>query len=354
MAAMTEEAAPMYLRNCWYVAAWAHELDTDTGMLARTILDEPVVLCRLRDGKPAAFADRCPHRSLPLSAGTITEDGIRCGYHGLEFNRAGACIRVPGQSRTPPEARVKCYPVVEKYRWIWIWMGEPDLADEALIPDYHWNDDPDWLSVGDRFHVRGGYRLLVDNLLDLSHVQFVHGSTLGTEAVVDFPLEIRREVDSVHVDRWIMDGPPPPMFVKAGNVTDDVDRWQLITWTAPSHVVIDVGCAPAGNGARDGNRAGGIEMYSNHTITPETAGSCHYFWHHARNFRLDDPDVTEFLRGAASSAFYEDVIIIDAQQKSIDTMAPDAPRIDINADSGVLQASRILDRLIAEETATPP
>ena len=344
----------MYLKNCWYVAGWTRELDNESGLLARTILDEPVVLCRMGDGMLAAFTDRCPHRRLPLSAGTITEDGIRCGYHGLEFDRAGVCIRVPGQDRAPPKAHVRCYPVVEKWRWIWIWMGEPDLADEALIPDYHWNDDPDWLSIGDRFHVMGGYRLLVDNLLDLSHVQFVHGSTLGTEAVVDFPLEIRREADSVHVDRWILDSPPPPMFEKAGNVTGNVDRWQLITWTAPSHVVIDVGCTPAGCGARDGNRDGGIEMYSNHTITPETAGSCHYFWHHARNFRLDELEVTEFLSAAASSAFYEDVVIIDAQQKSIDAMPTDAPRIDINADSGVLQASRILDRLIAEEVATPP
>ena len=344
----------MYLKNCWYVAAWARELDTGTGMFARTILDEPVVLCRLRDGAPAAFLDRCPHRRLPLSAGTITEDGIRCGYHGLEFDRAGNCIRVPGQDRAPPDSQVRSFPVVEKWRWIWIWMGDAEKADEALIPDYHWNDDPDWLSIGDRFHVKGGYRLLVDNLLDLSHVQYVHASTLGTEAVVDFPVEVRREVDSVHVDRWVMDGPAPPMFEKAGNVTGDVDRWQLITWNAPSHVVIDVGCAPAGCGARQGNRGGGIEMYSNHTITPETATTCHYFWHHARNFRLDEPEVTEFLGKAASSAFYEDVVIIDAQQKSIDAMSADAPRIDINADSGVLQASRILDRLIAEETATRP
>ncbi len=201
----------MYLRNCWYVAAWARELDGDTGpdngMLARTILDEPVVLCRMRDGAPAALADRCPHRRLPLSAGEITDDGIRCGYHGLEFDRAGICIRVPGQDRVPPDARVRSYPVVERYRWIWIWMGEADKADAALIPDYHWNDDPDWLSIGDMFHVRGSYRLLVDNLLDLSHVQYVHGSTLGTEAVVEFPVEVRREADTVHVDRWITDGP---------------------------------------------------------------------------------------------------------------------------------------------------
>jgi vanillate O-demethylase monooxygenase subunit len=351
MTVADREAAEMYLRNCWYVAAWAHEIDA--APLARTILDEPVMLCRMADGAPAAFTDRCPHRRLPLSAGTITADGIRCGYHGLEFDRAGACIRVPGQSRVPPDARVRTYPVVEKWRWIWIWMGDPAQADESLVPDYHWNDDPAWLSIGDRFHVRGGYRLLVDNLLDLSHVQFVHGSTLGTDSVVDFPVEVRRECDSVHVDRWIMDGPPPPMFAKAGGVGGDVDRWQLITWNAPSHVVIDVGCAPAGQGARDGRRDGGIEMYSNHTITPETARSCHYFWHHARNFRLDDADVTEFLSGAASSAFYEDVVIIDAQQASIDAMPADAPRVDINADTGVLQASRILDRLIADEAEAP-
>ena len=113
MAATAVEAAPMYLKNCWYVAGWTRELDNESSLLARTILDEPVVLCRMGDGMLAAFTDRCPHRRLPLSAGTITEDGIRCGYHGLEFDRAGVCIRVPGQDRTPPKAHVRCYPVVE-------------------------------------------------------------------------------------------------------------------------------------------------------------------------------------------------------------------------------------------------
>ena len=153
----------------------------------------------------------------------------------------------------------------------------------------------------------------------------------------------------MRVDRWIMDGPPPPMFATAGNITGNVDRWQLITWTAPSHIVIDVGCADAGTGARDGDRSHGIEMYSNHTITPETARSSHYFWHHARNFRLDQPEVTEFLRKAAGGAFFEDVGIIEAQQQSLDAMDPETKLIDINADAGVLQAARILDRLIAAE-----
>ncbi len=181
----------MFLKNCWYVAAWDHELgDHELGdaPLARTILDEPVVFFRDSKGAPIALEDRCSHRHAPLSNGTIDGDCIRCGYHGLLFNRDGACAEVPGQSKVPPGSAVRSYPVVEKWRWIWIWMGDPAQADEAHIPDFHWNDDPQWVSQGDRFHVGGGYRLLVDNLLDLSHVQYVHASTLGTEKVVEFPV----------------------------------------------------------------------------------------------------------------------------------------------------------------------
>ncbi|NQU72673.1 MAG: aromatic ring-hydroxylating dioxygenase subunit alpha [Rhodospirillales bacterium] len=339
----------MFLKNCWYVAAWDHELGD--APLARTLLGEPVVFFRDADGAPAALEDRCSHRSAPLSNGTVEGDNIRCGYHGLLFGRDGGCREVPGQSMVPPGSAIQSYPVIEKWRWIWIWMGDPAQADENLIPDFHWNDDPEWVSQGDRFHVGGDYRLLVDNLLDLSHVQYVHASTLGTEAVVDFPIETRRDGDLVHVDRWIMDGPPPPMFQKAAGITGDVDRWQLITWNAPSHIVIDVGCAAAGTGASQGNRDQGVTMYSNHSITPETEKSCHYFWHHARNFNLEDEDLTAFLRKATGGAFFEDVDIIERQQKSIDSAPDDFTMVDINADAGVLQASRILDRLISEETA---
>jgi len=337
----------MYLKNCWYVAAWNYELDD--GPLARVLLDEPVVLYRDSDGAPVALEDRCSHRFAPLSEGVVEGDCIRCGYHGLKFDRAGACVEVPGQSKVPPGSGVTSYPTVEKYRWIWIWMGDPARADEALIPDYHWNDDPAWIALGDMFYVKGSYRLLVDNLLDLSHVQYVHASTLGTEAVTNYPVEVDREADCVRVNRWIMKNPPPPMFEKAGGITGDVDRWQLITWTPPCHVVIDVGCATAGTGAREGNRAEGVTMFSNHTITPETETSCHYFWHHARDFGLDQPELTDFLRQATGNAFYEDVAIIEAQQHSYDTAPPDFQQIDINADAGVLQARRVLDRLIAEE-----
>jgi phenylpropionate dioxygenase-like ring-hydroxylating dioxygenase large terminal subunit len=336
-----------FVKNAWYVAAESHEVAD--GVLSRTICGDPVVLFRAEDGTPAALEDRCCHRHLPLSLGKRVGNRVQCGYHGLEFDASGACVAVPGQSRVPPGADIRAYPVVERYRYIWIWTGDANRADPALIPDYHWNDDPDWISNTGYFYVEGNHQLLVDNLLDLSHVQFVHATTLGADGVTDAPLDTRRDGDRVHIDRWIMDKPPPAMFAGAGDFPANVDRWQLITWTAPTHVVIDAGCANAGTGARDGNRDEGITVYSNHTITPETGKSCHYFWHHARNYRLDDAELTKFLANAAGTAFGEDVDILAAQQRSMDGAGPDWQGIDINADAGVLQARRVVDRLLAAE-----
>ncbi|MBT5048264.1 MAG: aromatic ring-hydroxylating dioxygenase subunit alpha [Rhodospirillaceae bacterium] len=337
----------MYLRNRWYVAAWARELDD--GPVGRTIMDEPIAFFRAKDGKVAALEDACAHRFMPLSLGTVEDGCLQCPYHGLRYDSAGACVHVPGQTQVPPGARVKSYPVAEKWRYVWIWMGDAAQADEALIPDYHWNDDPEWVSVGDYFYVKGSYRLLIDNLLDLSHVAYVHATTLGTDNVANFPVKVRRDDDKVHVDRWIFDEPAPPMFKLVGGFEGKVDRWQMIQYQEPSHFMIDVGCAVAGSGAPDGDRSQGVEMYSNHTLTPETETSTHYFWHHARNFRLDEDDLTNRLATATKTAFGEDVIIIEMQQDRMDRAPANKPIIDINADAGVLQARRLLDERIEAE-----
>ena len=338
-----------YLRNRWYVAAWDHELGDKP--LARTIMGDPIVFFRDTSGNPVALEDSCAHRYMALSEGVVIDGCIQCPYHGLVFNKSGACITVPGQTKIPPGAAVKSYPVSERWRYIWIWAGDPELADDSLIPDFHWNDDPKWQAVGDYFHVKGSYRLLIENLLDLSHVAYVHASTLGTDGVVNFPVKVSREEDKVHVERWIFDEPAPPMFKLVGGFEDNqaVDRWQLIHYQEPSHFVIDVGCAVAGTGATEGDRSQGVTMFSNHTLTPETESSTHYFWHHARNFRLDEPELTKKLAKATSTAFGEDVIIIETQQDRMERAGPHKSIIDINADSGVLQARRLLDGLITRE-----
>jgi vanillate O-demethylase monooxygenase subunit len=338
----------MFLRNCWYVAAWNYEIAD--GLVARTILGEPVVLFRAPDGRPAALENRCCHRHLPLSQGRRVADGLECGYHGLVFDANGACIRVPGQTAVPPGASIKSYPVVEKWRWIWIWMGDPALADPDKVPDYHWNDDPEWTSYGDVYHVEGDYRLMVDNLVDLSHIQFLHVTSLGAGSDQDADIAVGRGDGTVTFSRWVMDVPPAPLYAKLLGEDCKVDRWQNITYTPPSHLVIDAGSAIAGTGAREGDRSQGVETYSNHTLTPETETTTHYFWHHARNFALDDEALTESMRGMFSAALQEDVVAIGAQQTAM-LRAPDAPQIDINFDNAPIQARQLLAQRIAEEAA---
>jgi vanillate O-demethylase monooxygenase subunit len=162
-------------------------------------------------------------------------------------------------------------------------------------------------------------------------------------------VRVRRDGRSLHVERWIMASPAPPMFQALGGFKGDVDRWQLIHFTAPSHFAIDVGSADAGSGAREGDRSRGIAMMANHTVTPETETTCHYFWHHTRCFRLDDAALTGRLQQGVRAALDEDVVIIEAQQARIDAARPGKMTIDINADAGVLQARRIHDELLAEE-----
>src|ERR1700675_1536372 len=156
----------MFLRNYWYVAA----TDAEAGRkpLARTILGEPIVFFRTEAGAPVAMEDRCAHRHLPLSMGKLVGDMLQCHYHGLRYDRTGTCVRVPGQDAIPRSARVKSYPVSERYRWLWIWMGEPARADPAAILDYHWFDDPHWGAKGEDLHVKSNWQLIVDKLLDLT------------------------------------------------------------------------------------------------------------------------------------------------------------------------------------------
>ena len=173
----------MILRNAWYIAARKGEVGR--GLLARTLCKEPVVLFRRQDGTPAALEDRCCHRHLPLSKGRLIGDVVQCGYHGLEFDAAGTCLRVPGQTRAPPGAKVKSYPVVERHGLVWIWIGDAANADPSDIPDYHWLADPGWKAVGGSIPLVAHYMYSIDNLLDLTLETYVHASTLGAAGIIE-------------------------------------------------------------------------------------------------------------------------------------------------------------------------
>ena len=339
----------MFVRNAWYVAAWDHEVGRD--MRRRILLDEPVVLFRREDGVPVALEDRCCHRQAPLSAGRLIGNIVECGYHGLQFDTTGNCVRVPSQDRIPPSAKVRSYPVIEKNHWVWIWMGDPANADPALIEDFHWMDDPHWRFGGASLHVEANYLLLVENLLDTTHLPFLHPESLGTDAFARSEFDVRREGDRITVTRWLMNELPAPFHKKMGGFPDSmkVDRWQITQFGPPSFVKLDVGSAPAGAGAREGDRSKGMNMMNLNAITPETEKSAHYFWAQAYNFKLDQAWIADHVRGTVNKAFLQDMAMIKSQQQNHD-LGPSTV-VNLGQDKAWIAMRQIVDRLIKEEGA---
>ncbi|MGN6461705.1 MAG: aromatic ring-hydroxylating dioxygenase subunit alpha, partial [Pseudolabrys sp.] len=299
----------MFLKNYWYVAATSDQLTNK--LLPRVILNEPVVMYRTSDGKAVAVEDLCPHRSYPLSLGVIEGDRLRCGYHGLEFGADGRCVRIPGQEHIAGGWKVRTYPLVERWRWLWIWMGDPEQADPADIPNVYWNDDPAWTFTGGHFEIGCHYQLLVDNLLDLSHETFVHASTIGNSAVAETPAETMVEGDKVRVVRLIRDCPPPPLYSKLKSFPGNIDRSQRIEFSLPSTIIIESKSTAVGSNAGDA-----LEYRVVNGITPATDTSCHHFWSVPRNFAPDSEVTTLFHKGSVT-AFSEDVVVLEAQQKSL-------------------------------------
>jgi vanillate O-demethylase monooxygenase subunit len=336
--------------SAWYAAAYDVELRRE--LLARTVCNKKLVLFRRADGTPAALEDACWHRLLPLSKGRLVGDDVECGYHGLTYNPAGRCIRMPSQETLNPSACVRSFPVVERHRFVWVWMGDPALADPARIPDLHWNDDPAWAGDGKVIHVKCDYRLVVDNLMDLTHETFVHGSSIGNRAVAEAPFEATCTEISATVTRWMRDIDAPPFWAEQLRRPGKVDRWQIIHFTPPCTVAIDVGVAPAGSGAPQGDRSRGVNGFVLNTITPETETSCHYFWAFCRNYRLHEQSVTQGLREGVSRVFAEDEAILEAQQQAL-LDHPEKEFYNLNIDAGAMWARRIVDRMIALEQGVP-
>ncbi|HUB94993.1 MAG TPA: aromatic ring-hydroxylating dioxygenase subunit alpha, partial [Stellaceae bacterium] len=339
----------MFLKNAWYCAIWAKDLlDQPIG---RTIAGEEVVLFRGAGGKAAALEDRCCHRAAPLSRGRLVSEGLQCGYHGLKFDTDGRCLAVPSQTSVPPGARVRAYPVRERWNVVWIWMGDPDLADEAKITRLPWLADSGWTVTPGYLHLEGNGQLLIDNLLDFSHVSYLHPNTLaGDPREAATPVRTERSEEGLRVGRWMIDFDPPPLFAAAGGLDGRCDRWQFANWRPPSLVFMDVGLAPTGSGAPEGDRSKGISIWSTHMITPETETSCHYHFGFARNFGLEDDGLSKLLFDGAVQTFLEDKAMIEAQQRKLSGGALDG-LVDINADAAQLLARRMLADLLRQETA---
>ncbi len=335
-----------FVKNAWYPLTWSRNVDRKLG--AHKVLGEKLVVYRTEANKTVAMEDMCPHRMLPLSMGKLRGDAIECGYHGMTFDCSGKCVRIPGQDSLAANAQRKVFPTHESMGLVWIWMGDPALADQSLIfdlPQYH---DPAWSAVeGDALQIGTHYLNLADNLCDPSHVSFVHLTTLGNAEGENIPVHSEEQEHGVLTWRWVIGQPPIPLFKKYGNFKGNVDRWHYYHYHAPSIAVIDFGSADTGTGAPEGRRDDCMQIYACHFITPVDDTTCIDHWMHVKNFQADDA-LNRQLTADFRMAFEEDKLILEAIQAN-ELSFPDYRRVRIAIDVSPLRMRRMIDRMIEAE-----
>lgn len=338
------------VKNCWYVAALAHEVTRE--LFSRRFLGIEVALYRTEAGEPIAMRNRCPHRSFPLAKGALNGDNLRCGYHGMEFAPSGRCVNLPSMINVPTNAAVRTYDIVERGPLLWIWMGDPDLADPALIPETPWLESSEWKTVNDQFHMKSDYVSMHENLLDQTHFPFLHPGAIGTPEYARSKLEARVEDDKVIIERQLLNSPPPGVYAgptKLGGIP--VNRFSTAMFVSPAmHVafarIVDIT-----------KHHGSEETYRfniSHIFTPETNGSIHYWWFCSRDFDLQNKETDKHLYESSQKAYTEDV---DALEWILEVVNNDPEKqFDLNfaPDRPGLMMRRILHDLSLSESGLDP
>jgi vanillate O-demethylase monooxygenase subunit len=346
----------MFIKNTWYVACSLDELNAlGDKPLGRTVCNEQMAFFKGPDGKVAAVEDFCPHRGAPLSLGKVCNGKLVCGYHGLEMGCEGKTVHMPGQ-RVRGFPAVKAFAVVERYGFVWVWPGDQAKADEAQMPVFEFFDNPAWAYGGGLYHVKADYRLMIDNLMDLTHETYVHANSIGQPEIDETPCTTTVEGDQVILQRHMEGIQAPPFWQMAmsANGLDPqakVDRWQICRFSPPSHIMIDVGVALAGQGGFDAAPEHKAYSVVVDFITPETETSHWYHWGMARQFKPHDTELTDKIRTGQGGIFHEDMEMLQLQQANISKW-PDRKLLMLNIDSGGVQSRRIIDRLLAEENET--
>lgn len=338
----------MYLRNCWYVAGWSK--DFDRVLKAEKFLNENIVIYRKKDGSPAALENACPHRKLPLSKGTLADDNIICAYHGLTFNSEGQCTDSPTQrGMTPRRAVVKSYPVVDRYRLLWIWMGDPKLADPDLIFPIDNFDNPNWgCTDGGVLDIKCNYLWVCDNLLDPSHVAWVHVTSFAGAGTDDEPLEIKKTDRGVVVSRWINGNMPSPYYADLVKFDGNCDRLQHYEMCLPAIALNKSIYTPEGTGGPGKPYVENTYVnISYNFMTPIDEDNTRYFWFQHRNTDPNNKKISEKMNAGAVMAFEEDRAVLEDVHLGMKN--PMTPNIDLGLDSGAKQFRLMLKRKIEEE-----
>jgi phenylpropionate dioxygenase-like ring-hydroxylating dioxygenase large terminal subunit len=340
----TAHTAPNYPRNCWYVVATSEEVGRE--LLARTVLGQPVVIYRLQSGQVAALEDRCPHRSLPFSAGTLSGDEVVCGYHGMAFGADGDCLRVPSQDHVPYGVRARSFPVRDEPPFVWIWLGHPASSSLSDPPALPWLADPGWATFGETLQVDANYLLLHENALDLTHFPHVHPDySPEPYLAVPPPLEIAVSETSVSYYR---DFPPARLVdwqAQTTGLRQDREYAQRESgeFVSPGlhvdrmHILAD----------------GSYDKILTRAFTPVTMRSTTVFWQVSRNYLTDQPDISERLKHVHRATLMADTRVLEAIQARVDSFGADV-EFNVSADTAALRAQRIIEDMITAERGWHP
>ena len=340
----------MFLTNCWYAAAWSEELTSEP--LERLICGQKLVLLRRADGSVAALSGVCPHRFASLARGKVLESGhLQCPYHGLQFDSSGRCVHNP-HGPLPANVRLQSYVSLERHGLVWLWRGDTAKADALLVPDFQCLVDPRLRTIHGTIVTHGNYELVTDNLMDLSHVGFLHAGGLGGDSIQRGKHEVFQRDTTIESNRWCPDAPAPPVWnALFNNYNKHVDHWLDMRWDAPASMLLDVGVAPAGSG-----RKGGITQWGAHILTPQDERSTLYFWGSARDFSVESEETDRQIRTAIEFAFgQEDKPMIEDVERnmggrSFEEMKP----LLLPFDKGAVFARRMLGDLIAGKKPLRP
>jgi phenylpropionate dioxygenase-like ring-hydroxylating dioxygenase large terminal subunit len=344
----------MFARNCWYVAGWEQDF-TEDRLHAVRIAGEPLVVYRKTDGALVALEDRCRHRFAPLSLGCREGDDLRCMYHGLKYAPSGRCIEIPGQDRIPEIARVRSFPILSRHSWVWVWIGGPDRADSALIPRAVGYDDGRYCLRHGQLDYAAPYHLINDNLLDFSHLSYVHRASFG--AGPEFAYErptVTRLTRGVRISRWLPNRPAARFSANAD--APPSDHYSTYDFLVPGILLMYSANFPAGTaaaleyGAPDRDRATHA-TFTSQAVTPLTADTSRYFFSWGPTSGAGADALAESMLRIALQAFNEDKAMIEAQFRVMQS-APHPPVMPTTADKPVLMFQRIMRSMMAGDDSS--
>jgi phenylpropionate dioxygenase-like ring-hydroxylating dioxygenase large terminal subunit len=334
-----------FLRNTWYVAGWSEELGLSP--IRRRILNEQVALFRLKSGEAVGLGDRCPHRFASLGEGKVVGDALECPYHGLRFDAQGACVHNPHGGVIPKAAKVKRYPVVERYHAIWIWPGDSAAADPSLIPDFSMFLTPDMASSRGYLHVLANYELVNDNLLDLSHVAYLHPFLSNPDSPRRIRTRMNHEGNTVWSYFWQKEEPITPFFRTVWDSPSEVgDLRAHMRWTVPSNLYLDAGMTEVG-----ASEETGPAIPTAHLLTPETETATHYFWMVGRNRQQTNTELGQMIHEGVAQAFVseDEPMIARVYENMAGADLFSLRPVLLPGDAAAVQARRLLAKAIELE-----